>query len=210
MTLVGSVVETTRAKAQAVEAKAALYIPQILDAHKQVVAAERNGHRASLDLAIAAGNKLLAAKEEIKGKFKWTDWCSEYLSDIPQTTRSLYMRLANNKDRLLKPDLSTEEGKRISNGVATLSGKGELSIRKAAALLVTRTRSTPTKPKPKSGEDIGKAWLKGLVADELVTVLREVHGGTEYLQELAAALTKATEQVTERGSGLRRPLNSTT
>jgi hypothetical protein len=163
MTSIGSVVETAKANIAAVERKAAVYVPQIIDAHKRVVEAERSGHRQSLGLAIAAGDMLLAAKEEVKGKFKWTDWCAEYLSDIPQTTRSLYMRLATNKDRLTKPDLGTDDGKRISNAVATFAAEGELSIRKAAALLTTRTRAGGGGGK-KSGEDVGKKWLGGLAA----------------------------------------------
>jgi hypothetical protein len=192
MTLLASIVETTRAKAAATEAKAALYVPQILDAHKKVVAAEKDGHKRSLDLAIAAGQLLLNVKEEvIKGGFKWTEWREEYLSDVPQTTASLYMRLATNKDKQLKPDLSTEEGRGISNAVATLTAKGELSIRKAATLLTTRKRTTPTNAKP-TNEDIGKEWLKALAADELVSVLRELHG-PEYLTELRAVLPQASE-----------------
>jgi len=86
------------------------------------------------------------------------------------------MRLATHRDKLQRPDLATDEGKRISNAVATLSAKGELSIRKAVALLTTRTRTTPA-PKPKrTAEDIGKEWLKGLAADEVVSWLRQLHG----------------------------------
>lgn len=190
MTLVASLVETTRAKAAATEAKAAIYVEQIRDAHKRVVAAEKSGHQRSLELAIAAGEVLLKAKDEIKGKFKWSEWRAEYLDDIPQTTASLYMRLATNKDRLLKPDLATEDGKRISNAVATFSAKGELSIRKAAGLLVTRTRTAPTPPSKPTEEDIGKKWLKDLAADELVLHLKQIHQGMEYLRELSAALVK--------------------
>jgi hypothetical protein len=188
MTLIGSIVETARTKAAAVEAKAAVYIPQILDAHNKVVAAEKDGRKRSLDLARAAGQLLLTAKEEVtKGGFKWTDWREEYLADIPQTTASLYMRLATNKDKLLKPDAS-DEGRRIRNGVATLSAKGELSIRKAAALLTTRTRTRPTKPAKPTEEDIGKKWLKGLAADELIIWLKQLRGD---VVELSAALMAA-------------------
>ena len=113
--VVAGFVESARAKATAVEAKAAVYISQIDDAHKQVVAAERSGHRRSLELGIAAGELLLAAKGKVAG-IGWTQWCDEHLS-VPQTTRSLYMRLAKNKDRLLKPDLATDDGRRISNAL---------------------------------------------------------------------------------------------
>src|SRR5215472_12961743 len=95
-----SVVDRAKRKVEAVEAKGLSYVPQIIAAHQQVVAAERAGHQRSLDAAIAAGELLNAAKEAIKGQFKWTEWRSEYLKDVPQTTASLYMRLAKNQDKL--------------------------------------------------------------------------------------------------------------
>src|SRR5215813_14422354 len=97
------VMDQARRKLAATEAKGLSYIPQILEAHKQVVVAERLGHQRSLDAAIACDQLLLDAKDAIKGQFKWTDWRSEKLGDIPQTTASLYMRLAKNQDRLRKP-----------------------------------------------------------------------------------------------------------
>src|SRR6516225_7888294 len=110
-----SVVDRAKAKVEATEAKGLSYVAQIIEAHKQVVAAERSGHQRSLDAAIAAGELLNAAKEAIKGQFKWSEWRSEYLKDLPQTSASLYIRLAKNQDRLRKP---TAE---ISNGVANLT-----------------------------------------------------------------------------------------
>jgi hypothetical protein len=188
--IVNGVVSAAKAKIDATERQAAGYVEQIRDAHNKVVAAERSGHQRSLDLAIAAGELLLRAKEATKGLGKWTEWRSEYLSDIPQTTASLYMRLAKNKDRLTKPDVSTDDGRRISKGLATLTATGGLSITKAAALLTTRTRQSPT-PKKKTNEEIARQYLKEVWApDELVTVLREVRGN-EYLAELSAALAKA-------------------
>jgi hypothetical protein len=211
--ILSSVVDKARAKVAAVEAKGASYIPQILDAHKQVVAAERSGHQRSLDAAIAAGELLIAAQEAIKGKFKWGEWRSEYLSEIPQTTASLYMRLAKNKDKLKQPDLTTEDGRRISNGVATLSAKGELSIRKAAALLTTRSRTTKaTTGSRKSGDDereITKRCIKEvLAADELVAIALEVRDA-DYIKEIViagqAVLQKAPAQTAAATSGnLRR------
>ena len=199
MTTIGSVVETAKARVAAVEAQAAVYIPQILDAHNKVVVAERSGHRQSLGLAIEAGTILLAAKKAVKGEFKWTDWCAEHLSAVPQTTRSLYMRLAENKDKLLKPDLGTEDGKKISNAVATLTAKGELSIRKAAALLTTRTRQSSTPKTKRTNEDIGREWLRTLAVDELATILRDDHrNDPEYLTGLAAALRPVGEASVRR------------
>jgi hypothetical protein len=84
MTHIESIVDRAKAKVAAVEAKGLSYVPQILDAHKQVIAAEKSGHQRSLDAAIAAGELLIAAKEAIKGKFKWGEWRSEYLSELPR------------------------------------------------------------------------------------------------------------------------------
>ena len=58
MTIIGSVVETAKARVAAVEAEAAVYIPQILDAHNKVLTAERSGHRQSLGLTIEGDHSL--------------------------------------------------------------------------------------------------------------------------------------------------------
>jgi hypothetical protein len=176
--IVGSVVTAAKAKIDATEAKAAAYVEQIRDAHNKVVSAERSGHRQSLDCAIAAGELLLAAKEAVKGLGRWSDWRNEYLRDIPQTSASLYMRLAKGKDRLRSAELAT--------GVAKLAATGELSIRKAATLLADKKpRGSPTKSKAKADANI--EWLKALDVDETVTALREAHDA-EWLTRLAAAL----------------------
>jgi|SRR6516165_9407232 hypothetical protein len=182
-----SVVDRAKAKVEATEAKGLSYVAQIIEAHKQVVAAERSGHQRSLDAAIAAGELLNAAKEAIKGQFKWSEWRSEYLRDIPQTTASLYMRLAKNQDRLRKPDLSSDDGKRISNGLLKLGAAGELSIKKAAALLAEKKPRGPQPQRKKTDEDVGKEWLRVLDVDELVFVLRELFDA-EYIGKLARAL----------------------
>jgi|SRR5262249_1832082 len=183
--ILAGVVDRARAKVAAVEAKGASYVPQILEAHKKVVEAERSGHQRSLDAAIAAGELLNAAKEAIKGQFKWSEWRTEYLRDIPQTTASLYMRLAKNQDRLRKPDPE------ISNGLLKLGATGELSIKKAAALLVEK-KPRGANPQRKKGDlDIVKRWIgEVLAADELVAIVREVRDA-DYLKAMVAAATKA-------------------
>jgi hypothetical protein len=195
-----SVVDRAKAKVEAIEAKGLSYIPQIIAAHQQVVAAERAGHQRSLDAAIVAGELLNAAKEAVKGQFLWTEWRSEYLRDVPQTTASLYMRLAKNQDKLRKPNAE------ISNALLKLSATGDLSVRKAAALLVEkRPRGAASRGK-RSGEDAAKEWLKVLAVDELVVVLREVFDA-EYLGKLAKVLTpgqQAPMQPLTSPAGLRR------
>jgi hypothetical protein len=176
-----SVVDRAKRKVEAVEAKGLSYVPQIIEAHKQVVAAERSGHQRSLDAAIAAGELLNAAKEAIKGQFRWSEWRSEYLKDVPQTTASLYMRLAKNQDRLRKP--SGE----LTTGVAKLAATGELSVRKAASLLAEKKpRGKPPQPKRHGDEEIAKGRLRGLAPDELIAILRELHD-MEWLREMVAA-----------------------
>src|SRR5258708_5377994 len=172
MTSLETVADRAKAKVDAVEVKGLSYAQQILDAHKKVLAAERSGYSQSLDAAIAAGKLLLDAKEAIKGQFKWTEWRKEHLPQIAQTTASRYMRLAKNEGQLKKPDLSTEEGRKISTAVANLAKDGELSIRKAAALLVKHeARGKPPSeqekedtPKP---EAVAKEFLKPLDVDDL-------------------------------------------
>jgi hypothetical protein len=183
------VVDRAKAKVTAVEAKGASYVPQIIEAHKRVVDAERSGHQRSLDAAIAAGQLLIDAKDAIKGQFKWTEWRSEYLREIPQTTASLYMRLAKNQDRLRRPNLATDDGKRISNAVANLAASGELSVRKAAALLVEKKPRGKASTGPGTNEDIGREWLKSLAADELLNWLMKDHDG-EWRKALWVGLGK--------------------
>src|SRR5262249_21980150 len=78
----------------------------------------------------------------------------------------------------------------INNQLLKLSGAGELSIKKAAALLAEKKpRGATAKPKPKTDENVGREWLKVLAADELVAVLRELHG-PDYLREVMAAAAK--------------------
>src|SRR5262249_46031585 len=82
---------------------------------------------------------------------------------------------------LRKPDLKTADGVRISNGLLTLSGAGELSIKKAAALLVEKQPRGATKKtaeeRKKRSEDVGREWLKSLAADELLNWLQKDHDG---------------------------------
>ena len=187
MTLLNSAVETAKARIATVEAAAALYIPQILDAHRKAEEAEKSGFWRSFDAAVAVGELLNKAKTEVKGQFKWSEWRAENIPQIKQSMTSLYMRLATHKDKIKNPDLTTEEGRRISNAVANLVAEGKLGIRNVAALLTTRTRTTTTRSK-KSNEDIGKEYLRDLAADELVEVVWQEHrGDADYLRELSAA-----------------------
>src|SRR5262249_40436195 len=133
---------------------------------------------------------LIDAKEAIRGQFKWTEWRSEYLRDIPQTTASLYMRLAKNEDRLRRPDPNTDDGKRISNGLLILGAAGELSIKKAAALLVEKKPRGATQQRKRTDEDIATEWFKALERDDLLNWWRKLRGDDD-LREYIGAATQA-------------------
>src|SRR5262249_6440332 len=189
--IISGVVDRAKAKIDATHQAMMLFVPRILDAYKKAQDADKQGFNQSLAANIALGKILNEAKDAAtKGKIKWTDWRAEHFPQIKQTKASLCMRLYKGEDRLTKPDRATDDGKRISDGVATALADNKMSVRKAAALLVTRTRTNPSKRSTKTDEDIGKAWLKTLAADELVANVRQLHG-IEYLREVIAAASKA-------------------
>jgi hypothetical protein len=95
---------------------AASFVDQINTAYREVVKAESG----ALPHAIKCGEFLNLAKENLKSEGgKWSEWLKVNCPDIPQTTASLYMRLAENKAKV---------------------GKA-LSIRKAQELLPKQTRT---------------------------------------------------------------------
>ena len=202
--IIGSVVDRAKARIDATHRETMLFVPRILDAYRKAQDADKLGFNQSLAANIALGKILSEAKDAaVKSKLRWKDWRAEHIPQITQTKASLCMRLYKGEDRLLKPDRATDDGKRISDGVASLLADNKMSVRKAAALLVTRTRTNPTRSAAqRTDETVGKEWLKGLAADEVVMWLRELHG-IEWLRELVAAATKALPS-SEPGSGLRR------
>jgi hypothetical protein len=102
---------TTTTPASATDVEALLVIPRIKEAHEKAEAAQQTSYTQALEYAIKAGELLTQAKDAV-GHGKWAAWRQQNLANIPQTTASLYMRLAEpkNKDRL----------KEISNSVADL------------------------------------------------------------------------------------------
>jgi Protein of unknown function (DUF3102) len=192
--------------------KALTLIPQIKEAHEKAESCQQTSYNQALEYAIKAGDLLMIAKEAV-GHGGWAAWRQQNLANIPQTTASLYMRLAEHKDRFKET--------KISNSVADLKSKGKLSLRAAAAILPKRPQTLAQKAAikarkeanaeaKKTNEGIAKEYLNTLAADELVTVLREVHDA-DYLQDLSAALgatlAKTGALAAPTGSGgLRRPL----
>src|SRR5262249_34851849 len=135
--------------------------------------------------AIKAGEGLILAKGAV-GHGAFGIWRQQNLPHIPQTTASLYMRLAENKGMF--------RGGEISNTVAVLAAKGELSLRKAAALLPKRTltpaqvaaanrRKEEKEAEKKGDEGIATDWLKLLAVDELIIWLKQLRDA-EYRKKL--------------------------
>jgi hypothetical protein len=154
------------------EDKALSYVPQIQAAHDKAVNAQQSGYQSALQAAIEAGELLLSAKDAV-GTGNWAKWRDKHLPSVPQVTASLYMRLAKNKDKFNQ--------RAVNNGVVSLRDRGELSIRKAAALIAdTGSR----------GGDGNRKGLKELAPEELITQLKKLRGD-EYLRELMEKLGKA-------------------
>ena len=79
------------------------YVPQIMAAYEKVI----SNTKGSLIYATEAGELLNSAKKAIAKKGEWLRWLGHNLLAIPQTTASLYMRLAENKEVIDKQRLLT-------------------------------------------------------------------------------------------------------
>jgi hypothetical protein len=170
--------------------KALSLVPEIKAAHEEAEKCQRASHSRALECAIRAGDALIIAKEAV-GHGAFSIWRQQNLPHIPPTTATLYMRLAENKEMF-------RAGGEISNTVADLSAKGELSLRKAAGLLpkrpLTEKQIAAAKAKAaakaaakKTEEGIAKEYLKPLEVDELTIFLRGVFDAG-YMGRLGTAL----------------------
>jgi hypothetical protein len=77
------------------------FVGQIKTEHKAVLKADGE----ALKHTIECGKYLNLAKENVlstKPKGKWTRWREEHIPEISQQTASLYMRLAENEDKIAK------------------------------------------------------------------------------------------------------------
>jgi hypothetical protein len=75
------------------------FIGQIMTEHKAVLKADGD----ALKHAIECGKALNLAKENVlstKPKGKWLRWLEEHCPDIHRNTAALYMRLAENEDKI--------------------------------------------------------------------------------------------------------------
>lgn len=165
--------------------KALSYVPQIMAAYDKVI----NATNGSLNHAIEAGELLNSAKAVI-AKGKWLRWLGHNLPTIPQTTASLYMRLAENKTVIDK------------QRVASAIEEGKLSIRAAAKLIPQSAKAMETAAKRKATLAENKAvaaakqlevLLQDLAVDEVYTALRNTHD-VEYLLALAHMILERNEK----------------
>jgi hypothetical protein len=75
------------------------FVGQIMTAYKAILKAEGS----ALERAIECGKYLALAKEnveEAKPKRKWSAWLAEHCPDIHRNSAALYMRLAENEDKI--------------------------------------------------------------------------------------------------------------
>jgi hypothetical protein len=159
---------TTEDGASAPSDKGQSYVPQILAAHDGVI----SNSQGALAYAIQAGELLNDAKETMKGKRgAWGKFCNENLPEklLPQTTRSMYMRLAEHKVVIGEKQIELTE----------MSAKGSLSIRAALKLLPPRQSRGATAGKP--ARKIIKADMP---AEAVAQALRSLFDGA-FLDSLA-------------------------
>jgi hypothetical protein len=115
---------------------------RIADAHAQVGAATKS----ALTHALSAGDLLLEARSRI-GRGQWLEWLQKPCG-IPQTTASLYMRLAKNREFIEA---------QTSNGVASLTVRAALRLLKPKAPR-KGTEHPKAKPKPAEASLSSLAW----------------------------------------------------
>jgi hypothetical protein len=167
--------------------KAMSLVQQIKDAHEAAEKCQRNSHGQALEYAIKAGEALNLAKEAV-GHGAFSIWRQQNLPQIPPRTATLYMRLAEHKEKFKERE--------IGNTVADLSAKGTLSLRKAADLLPKRpltaaqiaaakARAEAKAAAKKTNEGIAKEHLRTMEVDELLIFLRQVFDG-EYINRFVA------------------------
>jgi len=167
--------------------KAMSLVPEIKAAHDEAEKCQRSSHSRALECAIRAGEALILAKQAV-GHGAFSIWRQQNLPHIPTSTATLYMRLAEHKDKF----------KEIANTVSDLSAKGDLSLRKAAALLPKRpqtsaqiaaakVRAEAKAAAKKTDEGIATEWFKALADDDLLTWWRKLRGDADLREYVMAA-----------------------
>ena len=167
------------------EDKARSYVPQIRAAYEKVI----NASRGSLNYAIEAGELLNSAKAAM-AKGGWLRWLGHNLPDIPQTTASLYMRLAENKNVIDKQRVASaiDEGKLSIRAAAKLIPQTEKSKAAAAERAATKAKNKATK----AAEGL-EEQLRDLAVDEVYTALKNTMS-VDYLLALANMILERNER----------------
>jgi hypothetical protein len=161
-------------------------VQQIIAAHEKVT----NATNGSLAYAIQAGELLNSAKEALPKKGGWLRWLGHNLPDIPQTTASLYMRLAENRNVIDKQRVASaiEEGKLSIRAAAKLIPPSATATAAAATRAATRAANKALAAS-KQIEDL----LRDLAVDEIYTALKNTMS-VEYLLELAHMIVERNEK----------------
>jgi hypothetical protein len=154
-------------------------VPQITAAHKAYLTASEG----ALEHAFRAGELLNLAQESV-GRV-WLKWLEANCPDIPQTTASMYMRLADNRAFLF------EEANQ--QRVASLRRDGKLSIRSALSLLPKKPRKAGagkiTHPNRAKRSLAIEEQLQAMDIDEVFKILKDalqkqqLEALTELLEE---------------------------
>jgi hypothetical protein len=124
--------------------KALTFAAQINELHQEII---KGFHKGTLEYAIKAGDLLILAKENVKAKKeKWTEWREQNCPDIPQTTASMYMRLAENK-------AIYKNQQRVATNLAA---GGDLSLRAALKLIPRTPDQVASAEKAKAAREANK------------------------------------------------------
>jgi hypothetical protein len=139
---------------------------EINAAHAEFV----NSQKGTISAAFKAGDLLNQAKTAVKASGgKWREWLSEYCRELPQTTASLYMRLAENQALIRSKQRVASAEALASEGRLTIRGALKLLPKKPRAAKAAAAKSAVTKA---AARDATHDLLKSLDADELFTLLR--------------------------------------
>jgi hypothetical protein len=137
------------------EDKALTFATQINHLQQEIM----NSDKGKLQHAIEAGELLIRAKETV-GSRKWSEWRERNCPKVPQTTASLYMRLATHKAIFSK------------QRVASLEAGGDLSLRAASKLI------------PKDPEKVAAAKQRKAEKEAAAAAAAEEKGGQAAIKEL--------------------------
>jgi hypothetical protein len=173
--------------------KAQTLAAQINELQEEILKSDKG----NLQRAIDAGELLNLAKETV-GARKWSAWREEHCPPVPQTTASLYMRLATHRAILSK------------QRVARMAEDGDLSLRAASKLIPKDAEKVAAAKQRKAEKDAKEAEAKHshgeikllldwCAADELFLVMQHTWEG-EQIKKLAELIADHLEAMAKRGA----------